>query len=47
MEETGKYLQRLWITHTKEGAKSFDNEIDDFFIPAQLILIAQAGGSKS
>ncbi len=43
MEQTGKYLQRQQITYTNEGVKSFDNEIDDFFIPAQLILYAQVG----
>jgi hypothetical protein len=33
--------------HCKEGAKSYDNEIDDFFIPTQLIFNAQVGGSRS
>jgi hypothetical protein len=47
MEEIDKYLRRQQITQTKEGAKSFDNEIDNFFTPTQLILIAQARGSKS
>ncbi len=43
MEQIRKYLQRQQITYTNEGVKSFDNEIDDFFIPAQLILYAQVG----
>jgi hypothetical protein len=47
MEQTGKYLQRRHITYTKEGAKFSDSEIDDFYIPAQLIHYAKVGGSRN
>jgi hypothetical protein len=47
MEQTSKYLQRRHITYTKEGAESSNSEIDNFYIPTQLIHYAKARGSRN
>ncbi len=41
IEQIGKYLWRQHMTHTKEGTKFSDSDIDDFLTLAQLILYAK------
>jgi hypothetical protein len=33
-----QYVRGEQITTTKDGAKSFDNEINDYIIPTQMVL---------
>ncbi len=39
-----RYVRGEWITTTKDGTKSFDNEIDDYFTPTHMVIYAMISG---